>query len=76
MSDHLPAIIIHGGAWAIPDAYIDRSVAGVKRAAQAGYRVLVEDGNAVDAVQAAVCVLEDDPIFDAGKFNRYFSYLS
>jgi beta-aspartyl-peptidase (threonine type) len=38
----------------------------VKRAVSAGYDVLKAGGSAMDAVQAAVFVLEDDPVFDAG----------
>jgi L-asparaginase / beta-aspartyl-peptidase len=48
-------------------ALTERSVAGVQRAAQAGYDVLAAGGSAVDAVEAAVLVLEDDPAFDAGR---------
>jgi len=32
-----PVILVHGGAWAIPDAVVDRHVAGVRRAAEAGW---------------------------------------
>ena len=62
----LPAIIIHGGAWAIPQEYSKASVDGVKAAAIRGYEVLKAEGSAVDAVEAAVVVMEDDPVFDAG----------
>jgi beta-aspartyl-peptidase (threonine type) len=60
-------IVIHGGAWAIPDGDIhDRSVLGVRRAAAVGYAVLAKGGSSLDAVEAAVRVLEDDDAFDAG----------
>jgi beta-aspartyl-peptidase (threonine type) len=60
-------IAIHGGAWAIPDGEIhDRSVLGVRRAAAVGYEVLAKGGSSLDAVEAAVRVLEDDNAFDAG----------
>ena len=62
-----PAIAVHGGAWAIPDHLKEASCDGVKRAVRAGYEVLVGGGTAVDAVEAAVRVLEDDPAFDAGE---------
>jgi L-asparaginase / beta-aspartyl-peptidase len=62
-----PAIIVHGGAWNIPAALTQRSLAGVRRAAAAGYAVLAAGGAAVDAAQAAVVALEDDPAFDAGR---------
>ena len=35
-----PCIIVHGGAWAIPDILKEASVNGVKRAAQKGYDCL------------------------------------
>ena len=37
-----PCIIVHGGAWAIPDILKEASVNGVKRAAQKGYYCLKE----------------------------------
>ncbi|XP_046564047.1 LOW QUALITY PROTEIN: isoaspartyl peptidase/L-asparaginase-like [Haliotis rubra] len=62
----LPAIAIHGGAWGIPENLAGPSVDGVQRAARAGHDVLAEGGSALDAVVAAICVMEDDPAFDAG----------
>ncbi|XP_076443178.1 isoaspartyl peptidase/L-asparaginase-like [Babylonia areolata] len=61
-----PVIVIHGGAWAIPESLAEASVAGVKQAARAGHALLRQGGSAVDAVERAVTVLEDDPAFDAG----------
>ena len=61
-----PVVVIHGGAWAIPDKLSSASVTGVCAAARAGYEVLVRGGSAVDAVEAAVRVMEDCPAFDAG----------
>ncbi|XP_071490527.1 isoaspartyl peptidase/L-asparaginase-like [Diadema antillarum] len=61
-----PAIATHGGAWAIPDHMKDASAQGVQRAVRAGYCVLRDGGTALDAVEAAIRVLEDDPVFDAG----------
>ncbi|XP_013384408.1 isoaspartyl peptidase/L-asparaginase isoform X2 [Lingula anatina] len=62
----LPAIVIHGGAWAIPDNLAEASVLAVKEAAQRGYEILQGGGSALDAVEAAVILLEDNPAFDAG----------
>lgn len=62
-----PVIIVHGGAWSLPDNLVTAVRSGVKSAAQAGYKVLRNGGTAVDAVQAALTVMEDDPNFDAGK---------
>ncbi|KAK7492317.1 hypothetical protein BaRGS_00016414 [Batillaria attramentaria] len=61
-----PVIVIHGGAWSIPDDMAEASKVGVKQAARVGYEVLKQGGSAVDAVVAAVKVMEDDPVFDAG----------
>ncbi|XP_051503597.1 isoaspartyl peptidase/L-asparaginase [Myxocyprinus asiaticus] len=60
------AIVVHGGAWAIPDALAEASVAGVKAVVRAGDAVLKNGGSALDAVEKAVSALEDDPVFDAG----------
>ena len=63
-----PVIAIHGGAWAIPDNLAHSSVEGVKIAARVGYDILKRGGTAVDAIEAAVRSLEDDPAFDAGLY--------
>jgi beta-aspartyl-peptidase (threonine type) len=60
------AIVVHGGAG---DESVDGREprrAGVERAADAGWAVLEAGGGALDAVVAAVVVLEDDPHFNAG----------
>lgn len=61
-----PAIIVHGGAWRIPPEEHAAHKEGCRLAALAGYRVLAGGGSALDAVEAAVTLLEDDPTFDAG----------
>jgi beta-aspartyl-peptidase (threonine type) len=61
-----PSLIVHGGAWDIPDEAVDACKVGCQRALAAGWSVLSNGGSALDAVQAAVVVLEDDPAFDAG----------
>jgi beta-aspartyl-peptidase (threonine type) len=60
------AIIVHGGAgeWSIERH--ERARAGVRAAAAAGDAILAAGGSALDAVVAAVRVLEDDPEFNAG----------
>jgi beta-aspartyl-peptidase (threonine type) len=60
------ALIVHGGAWAIPDGEWNAHRAGIARATAAGWEVLRENGSAVEAVETAVALLEDDPTFDAG----------
>jgi len=63
----VPALIVHGGAAADPADEPDELRAGVGAAAGAGWRVLAEDGRALDAVEAAVRALEDHPRFNAGR---------
>jgi beta-aspartyl-peptidase (threonine type) len=61
-----PALIVHGGAWDIPDEAVPACKDGCRRALTAGLEVLAHGGHALDAVEAVVMVLEDDPVFDAG----------
>nr|XP_006007874.1 PREDICTED: isoaspartyl peptidase/L-asparaginase-like [Latimeria chalumnae] len=61
-----PILVVHGGAWAIPDHLADESVLGVKIAVREAYKVLERTGSAVNAVEAAVRILEDNSVFDAG----------
>ena len=60
-------MLVHGGAWAIPDAAIQSHLRGVRAAAEAGYRILSAGGTSLDAVEAAVVIMEDDDTFDAGR---------
>jgi beta-aspartyl-peptidase (threonine type) len=64
---HAPTLLVHGGAWAIPPDEASAHEAGVRHALETGYAVLSRGGSALDAVEAAVTVLEDDPTFDAGR---------
>ena len=59
--------MVHGGAWAIPEDAEAAHEAGVRSALEAGYRILTRGGSALDAVEAAVTVMEEDPTFDAGR---------
>jgi beta-aspartyl-peptidase (threonine type) len=60
------ALIVHGGAWAIPDDQVDQHQAGCRAALAAGWELLGRRASALDACEAAVRVMEEDPIFDAG----------
>jgi beta-aspartyl-peptidase (threonine type) len=62
-----PVLLIHGGAWAMPDDAIAAHEAGIANALTAGYTLLERGATAVDAVEAAVAVMEDDDTFDAGR---------
>jgi len=61
-----PSLIVHGGAWNIPDDAVAACRSGCHRALERGWAVLAQGGRAIDAVEAAIMVLEDDPVFDAG----------
>ena len=67
MPKNIPTLLVHGGAWDIPDNVIEAHKNGVARALDAGYALLERGASAVDAVEAAVVVLEDDEAFDAGR---------
>ncbi len=60
-------LLVHGGAWAMPDDACEAHNAGVQKALDAGYTLLGKGASAIDAVEAAVAVLEDDETFDAGR---------
>ncbi len=60
------AIVVHGGAGDIPSERRELAVAGCKEAALVGWRILQAGGTALDAVEAAVRLLEDNPNFNAG----------
>ena len=66
------SLAIHGGAGVIERAGLTPAQdaayrAALQRALDAGSAVLARDGSALDAVQAAVQVMEDDPLFNAGR---------
>lgn len=68
----MPAIAVHGGAGDIPPAELtpEREAAyraGLEQALRAGQRILAAGGPSLDAVVAAVQVLEENPLFNAGR---------
>jgi L-asparaginase / beta-aspartyl-peptidase len=62
-----PVLVVHGGAWAIPDDMVESHLRGVRDALAAGWRVLKRGGAALDAIEEAVVIMEDDETFDAGR---------
>jgi len=65
-------IVIHGGAGTITRANMspEKEKAyrdGLNAALQKGYAVLKNGGTSVQAVEAAIMVMEDSPLFNAGK---------
>src|ERR1700742_330079 len=61
-----PSLIVHGGAWDIPDDAVEACQTGCQRALTAGWTILTGGGSALDAIEAAIVVLENEPVFDAG----------
>jgi L-asparaginase / beta-aspartyl-peptidase len=59
-------IVVHGGAGSWPVALRKSGLEGVKAAANLGFAVLSEGGNAMDAVEKAIVSMEDNPTFNAG----------
>lgn len=69
-------IVIHGGAGTINQAQMSASQqqayeAALTLAIETGYKVLQQGGSSLDAVTQAVIVLEDSPLFNAGKGAVY-----
>lgn len=60
------AAIVHGGAWDIPDELVEFHLEACASAVQAGWATLRADGSALDAVEQAILVMENDPALDAG----------
>jgi L-asparaginase / beta-aspartyl-peptidase len=61
------SLIVHGGAWDIPDEAVAANRKGVLKATKAGWEVLSDGGDAVDAVERAVTMMESDETFNAGR---------
>lgn len=61
-----PALLVHGGAWDIPDDALDDHREGVETAVEVGREVLTEGGTALDVVTETVAALEAHGAFDAG----------
>jgi beta-aspartyl-peptidase (threonine type) len=65
-------LVIHGGAGSMrpkngdPDHH-EKAREGLGSALEAGAAILVKGGSALDAAEASVRVLEDDPCFNAGR---------
>jgi L-asparaginase / beta-aspartyl-peptidase len=60
------AIVVHSGAGTITPDRVEIAQSGCKEAALIGWRVLQDGGSALDAVEAAVRALENNPKFNAG----------
>ncbi|HMD30980.1 MAG TPA: isoaspartyl peptidase/L-asparaginase, partial [Candidatus Acidoferrales bacterium] len=66
MTPMKPSLIVHGGAFAIPEVAVEACKTGCRTALDAGWKILSAGGSALDAVEAAILLLEDNPEYDAG----------
>ena len=69
---HHWAIVLHGGAGVIERRTMDPGTeaayrASLAQAIQAGSAILAQGGSSLDAIEAAIRILEDDPLFNAGR---------
>ncbi len=60
-------IIVHGGAWDIPDDAVHNHLSGMEHAIKLGNKLIEKGEKALDIVEAVIVFLENDPTFDAGK---------
>jgi len=67
MSQHQPALIVHGGAGRASTGSLEQRLAGCRDAALSGWKILATGGSSLDAVETAVVALEDNPLFNAGR---------
>ena len=71
-ADQPIAIVVHGGAGGVAPDWLtaDRRKAheaALTRAVETGHAILAKGGSSLDAVEAAIVILEDSPLFNAGK---------
>ena len=72
------SIVIHGGAgWfsSMTEEEISGIESALNKAADLGYKVMLEGGTSLDAVEQAIIILENNPLFNAGKGSVYTSEL-
>ncbi len=69
-----PVIVVHGGAgWShgTSDEKQHAIKSGLKKALDTGFSILQSGGSSLDAVEAAIVILEDNPVFNAGRGSVY-----
>jgi len=71
---HKPVLVIHGGAimdptseWEVWPGFEKQYHATLKKSLEAGYELLTTGKSAIDAIETSIIVLEDSPLFNAGK---------
>ncbi|XP_024941751.1 isoaspartyl peptidase/L-asparaginase [Cephus cinctus] len=65
-SDSIPCIIVHGGAGEIVDSEVVEKVFACQKSASIGYKILLNGGNSIEAIEAALWWLENDEYFNCG----------
>jgi len=60
------SIIVHGGVGVVPGDKQEAVIAGVREAVLSAIPILERGGSSLDAVENAIMVLEDNPLFNAG----------
>ncbi|CAG8582567.1 71_t:CDS:2 [Ambispora gerdemannii] len=70
--NHGPTLVIHGGAGTMrrkdyPPEKRREYFQSLEESLIAGYKILLDGGSSIDAVEAAVRIMEDCPLFNAGK---------
>ncbi|NNE93620.1 MAG: cyanophycinase [Verrucomicrobiales bacterium] len=66
------AIVVHGGAGSVDEEWLTEErkkqhFEALEKAVSAGHAILESGGSSLDAVEAAIVILEDSPLFNAGK---------
>lgn len=67
MQQTKPVVIVHGGAGDWPSQFQKQGLRGVGIAADRAFHMLSRGGSALDAAEAAIVAMEDNPIFNAGR---------
>ena len=62
-----PKIIVHGGAGDIVDEHLNAHLSGCKEAIEIGWAILDQGGTSLTAIEHSIRMLEDNPVFDAGR---------
>jgi len=61
------SLVVHGGAWNIPEDETEAHRRGVLSGLKAGWELLRDGGTAVEAVERSITVMENDDTFNAGR---------
>ncbi len=61
------SLIVHGGAWDIPNEEIEDHIRGIRAALDLGWSALAAGASALEVVTETIAAMEEDPAFDAGR---------